>query len=129
MAESKALPTEITFDFTRSADFRVVHANGVWGGAMPTQEVGMAFFVDRTPFPISMTQAIEDGRVGTEVARVQANERVEREIQIEVRISLSTARAMREWLGVHIHALEEAADAIRTRRADQEHDAPTSSST
>ena len=95
-------------DQVRSHGFRVVHSTGVFGGVMPTGELAINFVVDRQPYPVTVTHAVVDGKLGREVSREIAGVYIEREIQVEARIDLGQARSLRTWLDEHIHNLEDA---------------------
>ena len=51
--ETKKPPTprEMKFVFEYDKDYRIVAANGVWGGVTPRGEINIDFFVERQRIP------------------------------------------------------------------------------
>ena len=81
--------------------------DGVWGGATPGREISAAIFVERQTFPDSITHALTDeGTLGEEKDRQGLNG-IEREFQVDIRMTLSRAIAFRAWLDRHIKLLQE----------------------
>lgn len=95
------IPDEITFDFVRSRNFRVVHSNGAWGGITPAQELSITFYSERLPLPDSVTHSIESDRLGPEIAR-DSTRNIRRECEVEVMMSMQEAVSLHRWLGSQI---------------------------
>jgi len=85
---------EVKLTITRSADFKLVYATGVFGSLTP-MEAHMTFYVDRV-----MPEIVEDlpGQMKTGT--------VERELQVEVHMSPSQFISMYHWMQSHIQRLE-----------------------
>ena len=100
-------PKEVTFHYIKSAGFRVVHADGVWGGATPRGYVAMNFFSERAPIPKSLTHEImKDGNLGEEKQQSSRDGFV-REVEVEVLIDLAMARSLIPWLQEKINFFEQ----------------------
>jgi len=100
---------QVTFHLIKSNYFRVVHADGAWGGITPRGLIEVNFYSERQPIPRSLTHSfsLESGELGQEIkgARVSREGPV-REVEVGVIMDLSCARAVRKWLDDKITALE-----------------------
>ena len=114
MAEENS-PHSIDFHYIKSNSFRVVHADGVWGGPTPRGYVSMSFYSERTPIPRRITHAVTQegnlGKLGDEVGR-DTREGLVREVEVEVMLDLELARSLAQWLDDKIEALQAQQDAI-----------------
>ena len=102
------VPPRVQFHYKKSNNFRVVHGDGVWGGATPKGGIAMTFFSERAPIPQVLEQAINpDGSLGEEMTdhRV-ALEGVVREVEVTVVMDVSVAKSLIPWLYSHVQALE-----------------------
>ena len=92
--------------FIKGAQFRVIHADGYWGGITPSGMLHCAFFSERAPFPTRIiNQITKDGRLGAETSR-ETKTGIVREIDVDVAMSLQTAQGLRNWLSERIMELE-----------------------
>lgn len=98
-------PVEIRFDYIKSNFFRVVHADGVHGGVTAKGGLQVAFFSERKPLPKTETYRIHQGHVG-ECVGAEIREAIVREVEVEVLMNLSMAKAMYQWLGDKIESAE-----------------------
>jgi hypothetical protein len=107
-----AVPDKIRFDFVKSTQFRVIHADGAWGGLAPQGFVHMALYNERQAIPQQVVNKIDSatGNMGEEIIseRIGRNGLV-REVEVDVIMSLETARALQTWLKEKI----DQADALR----------------
>ena len=96
------LPDQITFEFVRSPQFRVVHSNGAWGGITLNQELSVTFYSERAALPQRVSHHVaSDGVVGPEVKR-EGTFNIQRECEIEVLMSMQNAVNLHRWLGNRI---------------------------
>lgn len=103
----------LSLHFIRSNYFRVVHADGAWGGITPHGDIQMGFYSERGPIPRKIVYKIdEQGRLGEELER-EIRDGPVRELEVGVVVSLSTARSLRTWLDDKIRVLEVAAAASK----------------
>jgi hypothetical protein len=99
---------QVKFDYLKSNSFRVVHADGAWGGITPTLNIFMAFFSERPPIPKQTVFEVKpDGRVGSEIQEKRdARDAIIREVEIGVQMNLAAAKALLAWLDEKIQLLE-----------------------
>ena len=98
-------PGAVDYHFIKAADFRVVHADGVWGGATPSRNIAIVFFSERLPLPTTVQHQINEGGViGDEVDR-QSKTGIVREVEVEVIMNKATAIGIRGWLKRYIEEL------------------------
>ena len=106
MNQQEEIPTSIDFHYIKSHSFRVVHGDGVWGGATPRGYIAMSFFSERSPIPKKLTHDISpQGTLGEETDR-KVKSGVVREVEVEVIVDLTTAKSMISWLETHISTIE-----------------------
>lgn len=99
---------KVKFDYIKSNFFRVIHADGVWGGIGPTlNDIKMVFFNERPAIPQQVTHEIKDGVLGEEIKeeRVSRNSII-REVEVNVIMNIHVARAVKKWLEDKINAIE-----------------------
>lgn len=111
---TKLAPLEV--HYIKGNFFRVVHANGVFGGITPKNEIQMDFFSERWAIPqvvryeLSQTAEIEGGQfqqlsLGNEIDR-EGKDGAVREVEVGVTVSLETAKSMLNWLKKNVEQLE-----------------------
>lgn len=82
---------------TKSSDYRVVPATGVWGGVTPGGILRMDFFVDSIrPEESSVLPLQPDGKI--RMADAAIGRYLERETQVGIAMSLETAERVANWL-------------------------------
>jgi hypothetical protein len=94
---------KVLIQFERSPNYRLVAADGAWGGPTPRGHIIVNFFVDVPVAPLSVTHALsEDGQLGPEVERSptqnDARPRVSREFEMGVLLSPEDAESIANWL-------------------------------
>jgi hypothetical protein len=97
---AKTVPGTIAFEYVKSNQFRVVHADGVWGGVTNQANVQVAFFSERQAIPRRIVHRVEtDSTLGPEIEedRVTRGGFV-REVEVDVVMNIGTAIALRDWL-------------------------------
>ena len=107
MAVDPRLTGELEFHFEKSNLFRVVHVDGAIGSVSPSaQTLHMAVFSERTPFPRTVVQEVDQGTLGREMLdkRVSRNG-VFREVEVDLVMTLETATAVRSWLDDRINEM------------------------
>ena len=108
-AEGKESPGRIKFDYIKSNFFRVVRADGVFGGVTPRQAIHMAFFNERNAIPKQTVFSVnEDGTLGPEIREERVvRDAIVREVEVDVVMDLNTAKSFLEWLRKKIELVEE----------------------
>jgi hypothetical protein len=93
------MPASLQFKAAKSRDYRIVAANGVWGGIAPGGDLRIDFFLDSSSLPEEMTyQVLETGQLGKEIQRIPQASLVTREYQVGVVMSLQSAEMVANWL-------------------------------
>jgi len=98
----------VQVDFIKGSNFRVVSADGVYGGLTSDGSIHMNFWMQRPPIPQTTIHAVnEDGTIGEEIDKTQRCDIV-RDVDVSVVVRIETARAIRDWLDDKIRAHDRA---------------------
>jgi hypothetical protein len=105
MAESdrvdeKATPRKVSFHFSKSNFFRVIHVDGAWGGLDPRGQIQMTLYSERPGIPTDISHEVtETSNLGPEITteRVVRYEYV-RELEAQVVMTVDTAKQVAAWL-------------------------------
>ncbi len=108
--ESAAPRETATVFFAEAEDYRIVHADGIWGGVTPQLDVYMQFYTEFKEPPESVTYSI-DGQRLKEDSRT-GREALVRQLQVGIMINVRTARALQAWLGDKIREADRATQEI-----------------
>ena len=88
----------LTFHYIKSSHFRVIHADGAWGGLTPRLDIHMALYSERPAIPDLIEQEInEDQSLGKEHA-IHGKDGIVREVEADIVMSYPTAKALHGWL-------------------------------
>jgi hypothetical protein len=96
------VPTEISIDYIKSNHFRVIHADGAWGGLTARGAIHMGLFSERPTIPQTQVYRVTDeGKLGTPIPERTKKRDADmvREVEVEVIMSYDTAQALYNWLG------------------------------
>ena len=105
---------EVPVHYEKSRLFRVIHADGVTGGILPSgRALNLAFYSERVPFPqVEVFDVkLEDGNLIAPRTRT-GKTGFFREIEVSATLDWDTAMSLLHWLQVVIPKLE----AIKKRR-------------
>jgi hypothetical protein len=128
-SNAKALPSatstekpQISFKYIKGNDFRVVHADGAIGGTTPTLDIHMTIFSQRKPIPRKSTHEVNsDGQLGPEIVSLRDGDiGLVRELETDVVMNLSVAKALVVWLQRHIDEIEESINQNLVRMGKQQ---------
>ena len=103
------LPSKIHFNYIKSNNFRVVHADGVIGNGTPRNDLFIGFYSERVPLPDTLTYEIDEkGKLGKEVLeeRETKSDGILREVEVGVVVDLDMAKALVLWLSNVIRQIE-----------------------
>lgn len=103
--------THLRFHYIKSNFFRVVYAEGAYGGISPRRQVVFSLYNERQAIPrVSSRRFV---RVSETDLRPEGEEEIEdtrggvvREVEVEVVMSLRAALEFHEWLGGKIEQLQ-----------------------
>lgn len=88
----------VSFHYIKSALFRTIHTDGIIGGLNPNGFLSFALWNERAAIPRKLTHKVNpDGTLG-EIIEKEARIGVVREMDVEVVMSVPTAKALKEWL-------------------------------
>ena len=89
---------EIQFRYMKSHLFRVIHADGAWGGISPRGNIHMSLYNERGALPDTSKLVIDpNGRV-IKPEEAQSSGDIIREVECDVVFDLGTAISLRRWL-------------------------------
>jgi hypothetical protein len=99
--------------YVRSTAFRVLHADGVYGGVLPSLKIHMSFYEERGPLPNRVTYAISPEGAVKEASEIEIEEGIIREVETTVTMTLDMCKVFLEWLREKI----DLAEALKTGTA------------
>ena len=114
---------QVQFHYLKSNAHRVVHVDGVIGGATPNGHIHASFFSERVPIPTVVVHDTErhDERtvkLGPEVAR-DAKVGFVREVEVGFVLTTDMARRLRKWLGQTLESMGESLDDGKDESPDE----------
>jgi len=99
---------EIEFDFIKSNFFRVIRADGAFGGIAPGGAIHMAIYSERQAIPTKTVHSLEGQQLGPEIPeKREGRSAVVREVEIDVVLELPQAIVFRQWLDERIMQLQQ----------------------
>lgn len=102
------LPSSVTFNYIKSNYFRVIHADGAFGGFTPKGEMFFSLYSERPTIPDVTVQPIENGRLGAEIIEQRrGTEGILREVEVGVVMDVAVAKALVTWLEERIKIAEQ----------------------
>jgi hypothetical protein len=97
---AEPIPTiEVPVHYTKSPQFRTIHADGILGGLMPSgRAMNVAFYSERIPFPQEQKFAVPpDGSMIAPYA-TKGKKGFYREIEISAVMDYDAAKSLMDWL-------------------------------
>jgi hypothetical protein len=103
------LPTTINFDYIKTSQFRVLHADGAFLSLTFQGGVVLSFFSERQPIPRRIVHRVKsDGTLGDEIVEQRVvRDAVVRDTEVAVSMSFDTAKRVQAALNDLITKLEE----------------------
>lgn len=98
MSEKENKGKEIEFAYEYDSNYRVVAANGVWGGTTPRGDFRLDFFVESIAIPERLTHEVLSDKLGKEVARTPGKGVFTRRLQVGVLLSLREVESVAGFL-------------------------------
>jgi|ERR1035441_5640410 hypothetical protein len=97
-------PRTLSFRYYKSQNFRVIHADGAFGGLTPRKGIFLAFYNERFPIPeVTVQELTAEGRLGDEIrSQRQAKEGIIREVEAGIVMDAEVARSLVVWLNEKI---------------------------
>ncbi len=103
-------PTELTFDFELDPNYRIIASNGIWGGITSRGDMRLDFFVESQAIPRSVTNQIENGRIGKETKRIPASSKIVRKMQVGILLTPEHAESVADFIKEKLTAFRKAQD-------------------
>lgn len=96
----------IRFHNRETPGFRLVHVDGAFGGPTPSGDI-ITFFFNQHTAPA--TESVHEfdaatGKVGAEVQSNRPAGAIQRNVEVGIIMSRTTAQALHEWLGDTLNA-------------------------
>ena len=107
-------PGRVRIEHQKSQSFRVIHADGAYGGTSPRLQLFIAFYSERFPIPKVLTyEASATGAPEREiVAERESKEGVIREVEVGVTLDLTAAKGFAAWIMKQVEELEKRREQI-----------------
>ncbi len=107
--EERPLPESINFDYLKSSQFRVVHADGAFFALTTQGGLTISFFAERQPIPRRVTHKVnKDGSLGEEIAEQRVvRDAIIRDTEVAVTMNAETAKRVRDKLDEILKLLDE----------------------
>ncbi len=102
-ADNAVNQNNVSVTYEKGNFFRVIHADGCFGGITPRGLLNMAFFSERSPIPQVAEFDIVNGVPSAE-RTVQTKSGLFREVECDVFMDLTSAVGMHAWLGEKLEA-------------------------
>jgi hypothetical protein len=102
-----AEPKTVRFYYLKSVHFRVIHADGAFGGVTPKGQLHFSVYSERHAIPKEIVYDIkENGTIGEEriADRVVRNGLV-RELDADIVMDLPTAVSFRTWINTKVDSM------------------------
>ena len=99
MPNGKNQPDEISIEWEYDKNYRMVPANGMWGGITPRGDLRIDFFVESMPVPDSGAGKLLNDGSGRYTERQEASEKVTvvRQIQVGVMVPSQQVQSFMRW--------------------------------
>ena len=107
MSNGKIQPDEIRIEWEYDKDYRMVPANGMWGGITPKGDLRIDFFVEVTSNPGSGETALfRSGSGYKERRKVPEEAKLVRKVQVGVMIPPQQIPSFSEWFNEQAQRLK-----------------------
>src|SRR5205807_2031151 len=86
-------------DFIKSNFFRVIKADGAFGGLTGNGSLHMALYSERSSIPTKLVHRVVDGQLGPEIREKRKGRKaIVREVEVDVTMDIAQAVLLRNWL-------------------------------
>ena len=96
----------VVFQFEKNPEYRVIYANGAFGGATPRGDIKFDLFIEYAGSPEEVAHSMTPDGLGPEVERSPEDMPFVRESQIGVIMSPGQAKSFGHWLLSKISEVE-----------------------
>jgi hypothetical protein len=99
--------TELVYNYSKSPDYRVYNADGIFGGTMPNGKINFNIFSEIAMVPEKIIFDINKNRTLKEKRRIKEfKNEINRELQAGFVMDLQTAKSFQIWLEDKIKTIE-----------------------
>lgn len=107
--DAKLLPETLNFDYLKSSQFRVIHADGAFFALTTQGGLTISFFAERQPIPRRIVHKVNrDGSLGDELTEQRVvRDAIIRDTEVAVTMSLDTAKRVKDKLEEILSKAEE----------------------
>jgi len=97
---NEPIPGRLRIEYKKSNSFRVIHADGAYGGTSPRLQLFVAFYSERFPIPQVLTyETSATGAPEREiVAERESKEGLFREVEVGITMDINAAKSFATWL-------------------------------
>lgn len=89
----------VKFVFVKAPDYRIIAANGAFGGLTPQGLLKVDLYIDYTATPEFITHSVRsDGLIGQEVERKPSDKIISRELQVGMLLPIHIAEVIANWM-------------------------------
>jgi hypothetical protein len=117
-------PTEnsLRIEYIKSNSFRVVHADGAYGGTSPRLELFIAFYNERFPIPKVLTYEVSaTGSPEREIrSERESKSGVVREVETAIMMDFNAAKHFAAWINEKVAELEKTRQQVLPKVEGQE---------
>ena len=96
-------PEVVHFHFIKGSQFRVIHADGAFGGISPRGYIQFTLYNERQAIPRITERTLEKSEGGTATygteKPIEVREGFVRELEVGVIMDITTAKELHAWLG------------------------------
>ena len=109
---------EIAFDFIKSNYFRVIRADGAFGGIAPNGSIHMGLYSERHPIPTKIVHGVvkdaeSHSLLGAEItSKREVRKSIVREMEVDAVMDITQALALRQWLDDRINQYQQIVGAL-----------------
>jgi hypothetical protein len=105
---NEPVPNKLRIEYKKSQSFRVIHADGAYGGTSPRLQLFIAFYSERFPIPTVLTyETSATGAPEREIINErESKEGVFREIVVGVTLDIAAAKGFLAWMTEKVAELE-----------------------
>ena len=111
---------KVQFYYKKSNLFRVMHADGAWGGLTPEGQIFFSLYNSRPPIPEMLVHDIrEDGTLGEDIPELKiSKDGIIREVECGIIMSPENVQNLIDFLKGRLDLLEKLKTETEARRQD-----------
>ena len=105
---NEPIHNKLRIEYQKSQSFRVIHADGAYGGTSPRLQLFIAFYNERFPIPKVLTYetSATGAPLGEITAERESKEGIIREVEVGVTLDITAAKSFLAWLTEQVAELE-----------------------